>query len=789
MLFDLKTYQRDAVDEIKEYFDFNFGKRGKTIVFKSPTGSGKTLMISSVIEEEVAEREDDNFCFVWASIGKGELQIQSHDSVKEYVQGHPVCTLLERDFFGSRGFIKKHEVVFVNWEKLISKDRSTEKWKNNLMKDSEGKNFLDVIKQTKDNGTKIILVVDESHIGASSSARITEFRDEILVPDMTIEMSATPLSDPDVEVDPQRVIDEGIIKEDVIVNEGISPEDVSLAEKDSELLVLEKAKAKRQELIAAYQDVGSNVNPLVLVQIPNTDAGEAKKIVVKDFLRELGMTEENGQLKLWCDDKGNFDKKAIKRNDDETNYLIFKTAVATGWDCPRAHILVKFREGHSETFEIQTIGRILRAAEAKKYENPLLDNAYIFTNISDFETKADSYNPNRIKTEFSYMQEPYTKQSVWEQTVLDSFYRSREGDYNSADSRFGAYFEEEFMAYFELSETDKYLPWTENGPKLEAKGMNLDINTEDSLIAETTIETIKIDTSQEVSGSVAIVRMSESDIQATFYAIIKANLNGLAYVRSKSPINTAVIDVFGKFYNAFPRNEKVAATHKLMVQNSGIFSVILNKATERFREKLKEEAGLKGRHYPFKIEDKRGYCMDTHQVLDLEKSLYQPLRVLIDTNTGKINQLEKKFLEHLNSSTQVRWFWENGPELMQINFGISYNSGMNTFQPDFMVKFENGTVGIFDTKPIGHNVEDTKVKAEALWKFIADTNNNRGSLPKVIGGIVVEKGGVFYYYNEKEYVDMNEDNNDWHPFSEILDKVKLDVDAREYLDQHKSEQI
>lgn len=768
MLYDLKTYQRDAVDEIKEYFDFNFNKKGTKIVFKSPTGSGKTLMISSVIEEEVAERENDNFCFVWASIGKGELQKQSYNSVKSYVQGHPVCTLLEEDFFGSRRFIKNHEVIFVNWEKLISKDRGTGDWKNNLMKDSEGHNFCDVIRQTKKNGTKIILIVDESHIGSSSKSRIAEFKDNILNPYMTIEMSATPSSDPDVSVNPQRVIDEGIIKEDVIVNEGISAEDRTLAEKDSEQLVLECAEAKRQEIIAAYKEVGANVNPLVLVQIPNTDAGEAKKIVVNDFLRERGITEENGQLKHWYDNKGNFDKNAIKRNDDETCYLVFKTAVATGWDCPRAHILVKFREGRSETFEIQTIGRILRTAEAKKYDNPILDNAYIFTNIASFETTPESYNPNKIKTEFSYMREPYTKQSVWEQTLLDSFYRSREGDYNSADSRFNEYFEKEFMDYFDLKEEDKYQLWTVNAEKLEAGGLNLDIKTKDIIIPEIRINAEDIDDPQAVFEKTVTVRMSESDIQANFYKIIKENLNGLAYVRSRSPINTAVVDVIGKFYNAYSRGNKISSTHKLMVQNWVIFAVILNRATAKFREMIQEEAGLKGIHYDFKIEDKRGYSMDTHEILKLEKSLYQPLRVLINRQTGKVNQLEKNFLTYLNKSDEVEWFWENGTELMKINFGISYNNGANTFQPDFIVKFTNGNVGIFDTKAIDQRVDDTTVKAEALWKYISDINNDKDRSPKVVGGIVVEKGGVFYCYNEEKYVDMKEDNSNWHPFYEIF---------------------
>ena len=53
--------------------------------------------------------------------------------------------------------------------------------------------------------------------------------------------------------------------------------------------------------------------------------------------------------------------------------------VATGWDCPRAHILVKLRENMDETFEIQTIGRIRRMPEAKHYENMLLDSCYLYT--------------------------------------------------------------------------------------------------------------------------------------------------------------------------------------------------------------------------------------------------------------------------------------------------------------------------------------------------------------------------------------------------------------------------
>ena len=56
-----------------------------------------------------------------------------------------------------------------------------------------------------------------------------------------------------------------------------------------------------------------------------------------------------------------------------------KQAISTGWDCPRAKILVKLREGMSEQFEIQTIGRIRRMPEQVHYDDDLLDFCYVYT--------------------------------------------------------------------------------------------------------------------------------------------------------------------------------------------------------------------------------------------------------------------------------------------------------------------------------------------------------------------------------------------------------------------------
>lgn len=788
MIYTLKNYQRDAVNELKQYISIGFKSTSrKEVVFKAPTGSGKTFMAASLFEELAEENPSVNFCILWACPGKGELHKQSFDAVKTYLGGNPVCSLLEDDFFGSRKYIKDKEIVFINWEKLIQKDKETGKWANNLMKDQEGMNFIDVIEKTKQNGTRVILVIDESHIGSSQKARIHEFINTIIIPNIVLEMSATPLNNHiNVEIEAQKVVDEGMIKEDVIVNQGINKEDKTLAEQDSELLVLQKGYDKRQEIVEEYNKLNIAVNPLVLIQIPNVDEGEAKKLVIKDFLREKGITEDNGKLKFWCDDKGNFDKKAIKKNNDITEYLVFKTAVATGWDCPRAHILIKFRDGKSETFETQTIGRILRTAEAKSYDNYLLDNAYIFTNIWSFETKQDTYNPNRIKTEWSKMRDGYNKLNVWSQTQLSSFYRSRQGDYNSADSRYGAYFIKSFMKFFELKEEDKYAMSGQLKDRFELKGMNLDIKVDDVVMEETNIGVTSANEERSISGELAKVTMAENDIQAQYNDLIRSNLSGLAYARSKSPINSAIMDAFGIFYNVFGRKEKVTSIMKIVVNNKNIFAEILSESTQEFREMISKEAYKKGEHYDFKIEESRPYSIETHtELVPSIKSLYKPLYVLKDNQGNPDNQLEKDFLNYLDSQNVVEWYWENGTELMRVNFGISYNKGMNTFQPDFIVKFKNCSVGIFDTKPVDHRVEDTTVKANALYDYLVNINTNRGSAPKIIGGIVVKVGTQFYVYLNGNYHDYNVSHDGWVNFNEVLRKIDDEANIQKYLNNLK----
>src|SRR3989338_7283246 len=382
MNIELKPYQEKAVGELVATVKTLLEKEGqkKVCVFQAPTGSGKTIMTAKFIEEIIKELPDDDLCFVWVSIGKGDLHLQSKRSLEEVFGGAPRVSLVEEEFTGGRGRIVRNEVVVANWEKLRSKDRVTGEWKNILMKDGEKLNFRDVMTKTREQ-RKIVLIIDESHIGATAE-RTNELREEINA-DIILEMSATPRIQPTpqdlargmagfVFIEPKEVIDEGMIKKELIINEKIDK--ISNDESDSQEVVLEAAYQKRRELKKLFKTYEKSiVNPLTLVQIPTAEAGEDKIKAVKEFLSRKGITEKNGKLAIWLADEKSValgpKNEWVRDLDNEIEFLIFKQAIDTGWDCPRAHILVKFRESHSETFEIQTVGRILRMPEQKHYAN------------------------------------------------------------------------------------------------------------------------------------------------------------------------------------------------------------------------------------------------------------------------------------------------------------------------------------------------------------------------------------------------------------------------------------
>lgn len=151
---------------------------------------------------------------------------------------------------------------------------------------------------------------------------------------------------------------------------------------DDDLLLLDLADKKRKEIQAEYDLRGLRIRPLVLIQFPNGYDEWIKR--VKQALEDLGYSENSGLVASWFSGDHPDNPEEIKKLDGKYAFLLFKQAIATGWDCPRAKILVKLREGGTERFNIQTIGRVRRMPERVHYECSLIDNCYVYTLDSEF---------------------------------------------------------------------------------------------------------------------------------------------------------------------------------------------------------------------------------------------------------------------------------------------------------------------------------------------------------------------------------------------------------------------
>ncbi|OHA40112.1 MAG: hypothetical protein A3J31_00795 [Candidatus Taylorbacteria bacterium RIFCSPLOWO2_02_FULL_48_16] len=756
MIKELKKYQETAVDELilksKLLLNKNLDKR--TIVFQSPTGSGKTFMMSQYIIQLIEEMRDEYICFLWLSPGKGKLHEQSFKSLKKEFAGFPNACLLEEEFFGSRKLIDKNEVVVGNWEKLSNKDSTTGEWKSKLMKDKETTNFRELITNTKKAGLRILMIIDESH-SRDKAERAFELRKEIINPDLAIEMSATPILhdgqyNEKVSVEPNDVIEYGMIKKEIIINENIDKIDDD--EITSQELVMEMAYRKRLELKKDFEKEDIDINPLVLVQIPDSEDGNDKKDFVENFLGQKGINKDNHKLAVWLnEEKVNQEAELITKKDNEVEFLIFKKAVDTGWDCPRAQILVKFRETKSLIFEIQTVGRILRMPETIHYKNDNLNRAYVYTNVKSFTVAKEKYNPNIIKSIF------VKRESIYGSLKLKSYYRNRI-DYGDITFSFNEALDGVFCRYFGITRcvfTEGIVD--KNKKKLEDKKVEIgSLEGKEEIILNKQLDTGLFDhLSDEVikSNENFQSRLSADDKERVFENVIKENLNGYAPKRSKSIVKNALYNWFKKYIGVNLRENGIIYVQNVILNNYDIFGKLFDQAIKEYqpikdkeiKDKIKE---VEEWNTEWEIAENRNYNQNIYKAYNYKLSVYkQPCdkKTYLD-----VNPTEESFIDLLEENNdKISWWWQNGSEHMALNFGIKYGNG-STFQPDFLVMFKNGKLGIFDTKAVGQREEENKLKAEALQKYIKE-EIKRKKKEVIFGGLVIKEGSHFRINSDDVY--------------------------------------
>lgn len=760
MIKQLKSFQTKAVQTLSSKAEFilnNDDLNNKTLVLKSPTGSGKTFTTTKLIEK-ISKDYGGSICFIWISIGSGELQKQSFNSVKSSVDNSFKCTLLtDNSVLSEKGMIN-NEIVFLNWEKIYSKNKNTNEYKNSIMKESENTNFQVFLKNTRDKNKKIVLIIDEAHRNAKTE-RALELRDDVISPSLTIEVSATPIFEKNSlhmhVVDIYDVINEGMIKKNILINDSIDSSDETT---DSFKIVISEALKKREVLLSEINKRNLNINPLILFQVPDGADGDETINRIKTELNNYSINENNGNLAIWLNGvPENFIKSEIVKNNSEIEGLIFKKAISTGWDCPRAWILVKLREIKSQSFDIQTVGRILRTPFAKHFDNDLLDNGYVYTNLEKITVSDDAYSPNIIKVYKSIRGKKYSSLKI------KSNYKSRGGLYNDIESDFYDFWDKFIINKYGLKCLDK-------GSLDHVIKMNVKI-LEQKMISSENIESSNqnIELDVEKLLNTININININDRDKIFKKFISENISNFSASRS---VSTVKMTLYRFIKSISTLDLKPHEIQNIILINEKLFSDLLFVCSSNYRDYKNEKIKNIERwtETEFDIPSIKMFNSNTYTVLSSKKSIYQPFYVFNTNSKGtdlKWNKLEASFIEFLDNCDKVEWFWQNGAEHMESNFGIKVEKTNSTFQPDFIVKFSDGKIGIFDTKGENYNVDDTKVKAEALQRYLKIANSAQYE-KNIIGGIVILEKNKFLINNKDVYKRYKEKPLEWNLIEDII---------------------
>ena len=396
---ELTNLQKEKVDELLSLYNPNQKVR---IDFKAPTGSGKTLMATAFISELIAQHPTEKFVFVIATPSSSDLpfsfeqkilqykrDLTFSDFAVEYIKSPSESgkNMLKTD--GTIKIIPEENKIYIFGKSSFGKDKIFTT--RHIIDD-----FVDII---KDKNYKLIYIRDEAHIGGNV---VNDENFESLMQsnaDLVIKMTATPN-----------------YKDQTIYKVVLSEEDLNNCNKnDGKFLLKTQAVTLLKDLMtdedmlldainnfkqikAEYKKLESvdvYIHPAMLIQVKDDSKMNIEKSL--SFNQSLQKIKKalNDNALSWVQYFGSNDKDSnriykdkfnlsdITSNLSDIDVIIFKVGPATGWDIPRACMLLQLRNVCSENLNIQTIGRIKRNCFPNLQNNDITNKYYIYSNAPE----------------------------------------------------------------------------------------------------------------------------------------------------------------------------------------------------------------------------------------------------------------------------------------------------------------------------------------------------------------------------------------------------------------------
>ncbi len=414
MKFTLKDYQHEAVVDVLD----NLRKARKrwredadrhAFSLTAATGAGKTVMAAAVFE--ALFHGDDGFNFdrdpgavvIWFS-DDPSLNEQTRFRLMESSDRlrFTDSVVVENTF--NRTKFDAGKIYFLNTQKLGKKSLLVRGYEGDeygdtfpeMRPDLRSHTLWDTIRNTIEDPTlSLYLVLDEAHRGMGKQNREKStivkrlINGEKGVPGIPIvwgisatverfnkamEVATGRTTLPPVTVDATRVQESGLLKDTIVLdipNEATGDFDTVLMRRATDKL---RESTEEWAAYAAQQDSDESVIPLMVLQVPNKpnpkNIGRALETIFQHWpeLTETCVAHVFGEHKTHT--FGNYSVPYIQpqrvQDDAWVRVLIAKDAISTGWDCPRAEVMISFRPASDQTYIAQLLGRMVRTPLARR---------------------------------------------------------------------------------------------------------------------------------------------------------------------------------------------------------------------------------------------------------------------------------------------------------------------------------------------------------------------------------------------------------------------------------------
>ena len=421
MKFTLKDYQRDAVRDALANLkdaqdDWRRKSRKSAFSLTAVTGAGKTVMAAAAFEalfhgdDELDFDADPGAVVIWFS-DDPSLNEQTRFRLMEASDriNHSDLVVVENTF--NRPRFEAGKIYFLNTQKLSKNSLLVRGYDPEELAAKAGDllpetrpdlrayTIWDTIQNTiEDPALTLYLVLDEAHRGMGTPTAASQNNKSTIVQRLingvggvpgipvvwgisatverfnrAIESAGKHIRLPNVVVDATKVQESGLIKDTILLD---IPDEAG----DFNTVLVRRATDKLKTSTVAWgeyakqQEEAGIVVPLMVLQVPNTpdpnEIGQALDAIFERYpeLPPASVAHVFGEHTTQR--FGNRDVPYIEpqRVQESTwvRVLIAKDAISTGWDCPRAEVMVSFRAANDRTHITQLLGRMVRSPLARR---------------------------------------------------------------------------------------------------------------------------------------------------------------------------------------------------------------------------------------------------------------------------------------------------------------------------------------------------------------------------------------------------------------------------------------